>query len=56
MREIKEQKLTFSTEMSGFKPRYLKYEDASFAFVSDAYLINIMHVKENVHANPTIVE
>jgi hypothetical protein len=25
MREIKVQKLTFSTEMSGFKPGYLKY-------------------------------
>lgn len=46
MREMKEQKLTFSSEMSGFKPGSLKYEDACSAFVSSADLINIMHVKE----------
>lgn len=46
MREKKEQKLTFSSEMSGFKLGSLKYEDACSASVSGADLINIMHVKE----------
>lgn len=56
MREIKEHKLTFSTEMSGFRPGYLSYEDTSLAFVSDAYLINIMHAKENMRVHPIIAE
>ena len=55
MREIKEHKLTFSTEMSGFRPGYLSY-DTLLAFVSNAYLINIMHAKENMCVHPTIAE
>lgn len=56
MREIKRHKLTFSTEMSGFRPGYLNYEDTFLAFVSDAYLINIMHAEENMPVHPTIAE
>lgn len=45
MRKMKVQELTFSSEMSDFKSGCLQCEDAWPAFVSDARLINIMHVQ-----------
>lgn len=48
---MKVQKLTFSSEMSGFKSGYLKYQDACSAFVSEASSINITHVREIKRAN-----